>query len=128
MPPGNLSHILAPVNAGRKIQEGVSHVIELLEVVVCGLRGWVVESEGDVARQTVIVRTQPYVVCHHWTNLAQGNFVHLGKTGTFNITSNHTIKGLPDASVCGFTYISLFDLTMLVYGFIYKSIIIFDVT
>ena len=70
MSPGYLSHILAPVNAGRKIQEGVSHVIELLEIVVCGLRGRVVESEGDMARETVIVRTQPYVVCHHWTYLA----------------------------------------------------------
>lgn len=99
MSSGNLSHILAPVNAGRKIQEGVSHVIELLEIVVCGLRGRVVESESDVARETAIVRTQPYVVCHHWTYLAPktGNFVHLGKTGMFNnITSNHTIKGLPD--------------------------------
>lgn len=83
MSPGNLSHIFSPVNAGRKIQEGVSHVVELLEIVMGGLRGWVVESESDMARWTTIVRTQPYVVCHHRSNLAPkiyiGNFVHLGK-------------------------------------------------
>ena len=67
-------------------------MVEFLEVFVGGLRcWWAVEADCDVARETVVVWTEPDVVGHNWSNLTHITHTHT-HTHTHHTDTQHSLK------------------------------------